>query len=181
MTIARNIRKLRNDLNMTQSELAEKANLSLPGIQAIEAKERMPRVETLQKIADALGAPVSDLYLDDDKKSAPTESPDRASRLILEYPKANFDKVTLECKSELRTCNLNNVESANVFEDKISESHLRMAHREDARIQADMARAQEDERRARLKAFGTALMYQNRNRMNCISNTIYGTTYTNCN
>ncbi len=66
---------------MTQSELAEKANLSLRGIQAIETQERVPRMETLQQIADALGVSISELY-STGKKEVPKAS-DRAS-LILE-------------------------------------------------------------------------------------------------
>ncbi len=81
MTIAVNIRKLRNSLNMTQSELAEKANLSLRGIQAIETQERVPRMETLQQIADALGVSISELY--STGKNETLKASDRAS-LILE-------------------------------------------------------------------------------------------------
>lgn len=83
--IALNIRKLRAILNMTQSELAEKANLSLRGIQAIETQGRAPRAETLEQIAKALGVPVGELYLNPNQKKStglPTITPDRAAKIL---------------------------------------------------------------------------------------------------
>lgn len=59
-----NVRRLRNNLGMTQSELAEKANLSLIGIQGIEYGKSGGRGSTLSKIAKALGVTVEDLYRD---------------------------------------------------------------------------------------------------------------------
>ena len=82
MLIALNIRKLRAGLNWTQSELAERANLSLRGIQAIETQGRAPRAETLSQIAEALGVSVGELYRDPNEASIPVSSYTNKASLI---------------------------------------------------------------------------------------------------
>lgn len=70
--IALNIRRLRHDLNMTQAELAEKADMSLRGVQDIETGKNAPRAITLKQIAKALGVSEAILYADP-HKPAPVE------------------------------------------------------------------------------------------------------------
>ncbi|MGW4370126.1 helix-turn-helix domain-containing protein [Nocardia takedensis] len=50
----KNIGDLRRARGMTQEQLAEKSNLALPTIAAIERGTRWPRISTLQKLAKAL-------------------------------------------------------------------------------------------------------------------------------
>jgi transcriptional regulator with XRE-family HTH domain len=52
------VRKLRLQRNMTIRDLADKTNLSYAYISQIENGKRTPTVETLNKLADALGVTV---------------------------------------------------------------------------------------------------------------------------
>lgn len=53
---------LRKELGLNQSELARKAKLSSPTIWALENGDiKMPKFETLRKVAGALGVPLSEL------------------------------------------------------------------------------------------------------------------------
>ncbi len=47
--------QLRNEADMTQANLAEKANLSIDSISRIERGDRAPSFESLERIAAALG------------------------------------------------------------------------------------------------------------------------------
>lgn len=59
--LAENIKKLRNERKISQSNLAEMAGISLRGLQDIEYKKNVPRPATLKKIAKALDVDVSEL------------------------------------------------------------------------------------------------------------------------
>jgi transcriptional regulator with XRE-family HTH domain len=50
--------------DLTQERLAELCKLSESGIQKIEAGQRWPRDDTLEKIAEILGVPVMKLFCD---------------------------------------------------------------------------------------------------------------------
>jgi len=54
--VANSIKQLRDQAGLTQEKLAEKAKISLRGLQDIEYKDRDPRIGTLEKLADVLGA-----------------------------------------------------------------------------------------------------------------------------
>ncbi len=56
-----NIRRLRTQKNMTQAELAEKAELSDKYISYIETGRQWGSIETLLKLANALGVEPADL------------------------------------------------------------------------------------------------------------------------
>ena len=61
-TIGDNIRKYRNKLGISQDILSKKANLAFHTIAKIEAGSTPdPRIETVKKIADALGVTLDDL------------------------------------------------------------------------------------------------------------------------
>lgn len=61
--VSENIRKLRQKKGMSQDRLSKKADLALNTIVKIEMGENPnPTLETLEKIAKALGVPVSDLF-----------------------------------------------------------------------------------------------------------------------
>ncbi|MGW4370780.1 helix-turn-helix domain-containing protein [Nocardia takedensis] len=57
----KNIATIRRVRGMTQERLAEKSDLALPTIAAIERGKRWPRLSTLQKIAKALHVPSGEL------------------------------------------------------------------------------------------------------------------------
>jgi XRE family transcriptional regulator of biofilm formation len=61
-TIGDNIRKYRNKLGISQDILSKRANLAFHTIAKIEAGSTPdPRIETVKKIADALGVTLDDL------------------------------------------------------------------------------------------------------------------------
>ncbi len=55
------LRTLRKNANLTQQQLAEKAGLKAPVIVRYEAGRALPRPQAIEKLAAALGVPVSDL------------------------------------------------------------------------------------------------------------------------
>lgn len=58
------IREIRIMRNMTQQELADKCDLSLPFINLIENNKRMVSLETLIKILSALNISLSDFFIE---------------------------------------------------------------------------------------------------------------------
>ena len=61
-TIGDNIKKYRNKLGISQDVLSKRANLAFHTIAKIEAGSTPdPRIETVKKIADALGITLDDL------------------------------------------------------------------------------------------------------------------------
>jgi len=61
-TIAKNIKKYRDKLGISQDKLSKLAGITLHTIAKIETGSTPdPRIETLRKIADALGVGVDDL------------------------------------------------------------------------------------------------------------------------
>ena len=59
MKIGEKIKTARISANMTQAELAEKLGVAYQNIGQLESGKRKPKLETIQKIADALGVSVS--------------------------------------------------------------------------------------------------------------------------
>jgi len=61
-TIGKNIKKLRQEKKLSQDKLSKLADLSLNTVVKIELDESPnPTIETIQKIAKALGVSVDDL------------------------------------------------------------------------------------------------------------------------
>jgi transcriptional regulator with XRE-family HTH domain len=61
-TIGDNIKKYRNKLGISQDVLSKRANLAFHTIAKIEAGSTPdPRIETVKKIADALGVSLDDI------------------------------------------------------------------------------------------------------------------------
>lgn len=62
-TISKNIRRIRKEKGISQDRLSKEADLALNTVVKIETGENPnPTVETLQKIAKALGINVGDLF-----------------------------------------------------------------------------------------------------------------------
>jgi len=61
-TVRRNIVKFRQKKGWTQEKLAFEAELSKAGMCVIESGQRSPTINTLEKIAEALGVKVCDLF-----------------------------------------------------------------------------------------------------------------------
>lgn len=62
MTVGQKIKIARKNAGQTQKELAEKAGMATGTIQQYELEKRQPRLEHLQRIANALEVPVTDLF-----------------------------------------------------------------------------------------------------------------------
>ena len=58
---AQQIRRLRKQAGLTQADLAQKAGMARPNLTRLEAGRCRPALETLERIARALGQPVSRL------------------------------------------------------------------------------------------------------------------------
>ena len=98
--IGEKIRSARISANMTQAELAEKLGVAYQNIGQIESGKRKPKLETIVKIAYALGCRVEDLIgletfdtgakFDDRRKELLSQAKaagDRADRLTIIHTK----------------------------------------------------------------------------------------------
>ncbi|WP_343009827.1 helix-turn-helix transcriptional regulator [Clostridium celatum] len=56
--IGKNIRKLRIEKNFTQQQLATKSNVSLSALNKYERGERIPKIDTIEKLATALNVQI---------------------------------------------------------------------------------------------------------------------------
>lgn len=61
MNIGENIKKYRKALNISQKDLANKLNMPISTLANYENNHREPNIETLNKIATALGVTINDL------------------------------------------------------------------------------------------------------------------------
>ena len=71
--VGRRIRELRASRagRMTQEALSERARISVSFLSMIERGERSPHLETLARIADALGVRLADLFRTEDEIDGP--------------------------------------------------------------------------------------------------------------
>lgn len=61
MSIGANIKRIRKSKRLTQEKLSEITQISMASIQRYESGKRQPNIQTINKIADALGMPLSEL------------------------------------------------------------------------------------------------------------------------
>jgi len=59
-----NVKKIREELNWSQDLLSEKSSLHRTYISGIERGIRNPTIEIVEKLAIALGVPISDFFKD---------------------------------------------------------------------------------------------------------------------
>jgi len=62
LILSKNIKSYRSQRSLSQSELAEKADISIPFLSNIERAKKWPHPETLVKLADALDVEVHMLF-----------------------------------------------------------------------------------------------------------------------
>jgi len=91
--LADNIKKLRNEMGISQSKLAELAGISLRGLQDIEYKKNIPRTSTLKKIAMALNIDIAELT------KVPTTTPLPPAE-YLELIKKNIENAILSVNDD---------------------------------------------------------------------------------
>lgn len=65
------IRQIRESAGITQAELARRLGITQPAVARWESGRRQPRVESLQRIADALGLNLSVIF----SGGGPTKDP----------------------------------------------------------------------------------------------------------
>lgn len=63
-TIARNMRRRRSDLRLTQKQVADKAGIRRQNYGPLESGKKDMRITTLQKVADALEINIVELLKD---------------------------------------------------------------------------------------------------------------------
>lgn len=85
MTIGQRIREARIKAGLTQAELAEKLGISYVGVSQWERDIRNPKIETVRKIADALGMKLSELMgmaaPESNEKNAAADSTERKCKI----------------------------------------------------------------------------------------------------
>lgn len=80
MTVSEKIREARSKAGLTQQQLADKLGTTPQYIGLLESGKRHPKIQTLQKIADALDVPVAK-FLDEELTSMTTGERIRKARL----------------------------------------------------------------------------------------------------
>lgn len=66
MAVGDRVKELREQMNISQNKLAKLAGISQAAISILESGKKSPTVDTLGRIAQALGCAVSDLTGEDD-------------------------------------------------------------------------------------------------------------------
>lgn len=85
--LAKNIKRIRHKLEISQMELALRADVSIAFINAIENKQKWVSAATLSKITDALNTSPYELFLTDDIEETPTMITKRHFDLIADLNK----------------------------------------------------------------------------------------------
>ena len=80
--LSKNLKSLRNQRALSQIELAEKANISIPFLSNIERNNKWPHPDTLVKLAKALEVEVYMLFLEN-----PPPIPDNAQAALAKFKK----------------------------------------------------------------------------------------------
>ncbi|MBZ9633144.1 helix-turn-helix domain-containing protein [Clostridium sp. FP1] len=96
MDIGSKIKEYRNKEGLTQVELANKANISRSYLGDVEKNRYNASVETLQKIAAALGIPVSELLTTEERLDLATGSLNEINQTIAQYYVSNTNETNIE-------------------------------------------------------------------------------------
>ena len=89
-----NIRHLRLMKDLSQQELAEKTNISVPFLSALERGEKFPSAESLGKLSEALEVSLSELFKADSVESLNTDY----KSLIKDYFESQKETLTRLCE-----------------------------------------------------------------------------------
>lgn len=66
VSFSENLRRIRQELGLTQEELGARARVQMADISRYEAGRRDPRLSTVERLALALDVPISELVRGDD-------------------------------------------------------------------------------------------------------------------
>lgn len=92
MSIGEKVRKIRKEKGLSIMDLKEKTGLSKSTISDLENNKSSPTIDTLQKIADALGVDVRDFFEDNtEKQSANITNIDDLLSVFLQKNKKALD------------------------------------------------------------------------------------------
>lgn len=95
--LSRNIKTFRTIQKLSQAELAEKADISIPFLSQIECGNKFPSPSILAKLSDSLKVSVSDLFADSSStKSADCNFMINAMKSILEGQIKSFEDFCVE-------------------------------------------------------------------------------------
>jgi transcriptional regulator with XRE-family HTH domain len=86
--LSKNIKLLRKQRSLSQIELAEKADISIPFLSNIERGNKWPHPDTLTKLAEALGVEVYALFIID---CSPKEELEQLRQEIIQDIKNNYE------------------------------------------------------------------------------------------
>lgn len=100
MSVGTNLKTFRNNLGITQKQLADKSGLSVDAITRLELDQRSPNVTTLEKLAHALGILPAMLL---DPSHPKQEAADEMERLwfLLRYQPAPVRRMARRCVEAL--------------------------------------------------------------------------------
>lgn len=112
MTVGERIKKIRLEKGMTQKELAEKCGIDSANLRKYEAGKQNPKFGTIEKIAEALNVPATDLLnyqikKDPNAKTFEEMTPEEQKKTIQDLSKKmeSFLKELGESVEELDTVN----------------------------------------------------------------------------
>lgn len=108
MIIGKNIKKIRLDKGMTQSDLAEKSNIKLNQISKIERNESDPKCTTIMKIMQALKCDANSLFRDAQK----TTINEHMEILITEIQELPFNEKDVLVNIIEKFIKINNIKKA---------------------------------------------------------------------
>ena len=95
MEIGKKIRKLRDDRDMSMYRLTQITGVSGQHIKGIEEGTRQPTIETLQRLAAALGTSLAEIFNEDMQSSYLSEN---ERRLIENYRRLSEEKADVLLK-----------------------------------------------------------------------------------
>lgn len=85
--VIENIKRIRKEKRISQEQLAELCNTSASYIGLMETYKNIPKLSTIERIAEALNVPVLTLFWDNESNSASSEKSDEQKQKIREHIK----------------------------------------------------------------------------------------------
>lgn len=101
MTVGQRIKAARKKVGMTQAELAQKLGISYVGISQWENDLRKPKIETIQRIAAALGVEWNELIPEEKQENRFIFRPQRVN---VQETALDREKINLIAEKEMADC-----------------------------------------------------------------------------
>jgi len=107
--LSKNLKLLRSQRSLSQMELAEKANISIPFLSNIERSNKWPYPDTLVKLAKALNVDVHALFLEN-KPSSPGSMQDILSQFKNDMAVSLHKSISASIDNSLETISAHYIE-----------------------------------------------------------------------